>query len=154
MGLPGVGKTTVSRLLYRRIPLSQHVDGDDLWRIHPFEVNDANISLVEKNIQALHQAFLAHPDLTHFVFSWVIGNVALFERIQQWFRDSSPVFFWLDCDKEVYLKRCQDDQRDPAIFARYDAWMTQYKQMPLIRLDTTNQSPIELVEEIWTRLSQ
>ena len=37
-GAPGAGKSVVGNLLFSRLDNSTFLDGDDVWRINPFEV--------------------------------------------------------------------------------------------------------------------
>jgi broad-specificity NMP kinase len=49
-GPPGIGKTTVARLLFRDLTDSAWLDGDDVWRINPFVVDGRTKRIVESNI--------------------------------------------------------------------------------------------------------
>lgn len=148
IGLPGVGKTTTGKYLYSQIPRSQYVDGDDLWRIHPFEVNDTNKQMVEHNIISVYQGFLNNPSLQYFIFSWVVANHDLLHKITTWFKDTNPIIVLLECNKETYIHRLQEDHRNPSILERYDKMQDSYKTMDVYRIDTTDKSVPDIMKEI------
>ena len=52
-GAPGVGKSTVANELLSRAGNSVWLDGDDLWRVQPFIVNEVTKDMVEKNMEVL-----------------------------------------------------------------------------------------------------
>ena len=57
-GPPGVGKTTVLGYLPRAFERCACLDADDVWRVHPFEVNDATRGIAEGNVVAVVRGYL------------------------------------------------------------------------------------------------
>lgn len=150
IGLPGVGKSTTGKHLYSQLPRSQYVDGDDLWRIHPFEVTDINKEMVEHNIKSVYQGFQKNRLLQYFIFSWVVANHELLHKITTWFKDTNPIIVLLECNKGTYIHRLQEDQRDLSILDRYEEMQSNYNEMDVHRVDTTDKSIPDIIKEIQT----
>ena len=58
-GPPGVGKTAVARELFSGFSGSAWLDGDDVWRMNPFESNERTQPIVEANIPFVLSSYLA-----------------------------------------------------------------------------------------------
>ena len=67
-GAPGTGKTEVARGLFNRLPNSAWLDGDDVWRMNPFTVDDTTIALAHSNVGAVLRNYLA-AGFSHVIFS-------------------------------------------------------------------------------------
>ena len=50
-GASGIGKSTVTVLLLKNLKNCVLLDGDDLWRMNPFKVDENSKAMVEKNIR-------------------------------------------------------------------------------------------------------
>ena len=57
-GTMGVGKSTVSQILKRKLPNSVFLDGDWCWDASPFQVTPETKEMVVKNIWAVLNNFL------------------------------------------------------------------------------------------------
>jgi ABC-type cobalamin/Fe3+-siderophores transport system ATPase subunit len=79
-GAPGVGKSTVAKILLNQMDNSVWLDGDDLWRMHPFVVDSIKEEMVEKNIQYVLQSFL-ETGFSFIIFSWVLHDNSIVKRI-------------------------------------------------------------------------
>jgi type II secretory pathway predicted ATPase ExeA len=79
-GPPGVGKTTVSRLLFERLTDSAWLDGDDVWRINPFVVDDRTKAIVESTIAHVLRSYL-EVGYPYVILSWVLHRQDLIDRI-------------------------------------------------------------------------
>ena len=58
-GVMGVGKTTVSKKLYKELENSFWLDGDNCWTMNPFIVNEENKDMVLNNISFILNNFLS-----------------------------------------------------------------------------------------------
>ena len=80
-GPMGVGKTAVSRELKNILADSVFLDGDNLWDMHPFTVNDATKKCVISNIVACLCNFLACPQFKNIIFCWVMHEQYIIDEI-------------------------------------------------------------------------
>ncbi len=71
-GPMGVGKSAVSRELQRVLPDCALLDGDNLWDMRPFVVNEDTKACVLANIIACLNNFLACPQFKNIIFCWVM----------------------------------------------------------------------------------
>ena len=85
-GAPGVGKSTVVTELFAQIDRSVWLDGDDVWRMHPFMVNDATMQMVERNIQFVLRSFLK-TGFSCILFTWVLHQDSIVKRLLQGLED-------------------------------------------------------------------
>lgn len=79
-GAMGVGKSTLADSLNRSLSASVWLEGDDLWRMDPFIVNDATKQMVLKNIGFVLSSFL-NSQFQHVIFSWVMHKKSIIEQI-------------------------------------------------------------------------
>ena len=71
-GTMGVGKTTVGRILKRRLEACVLLDGDWCWDAHPFVVTPETKQMVEDNIVYLLNNFIHCSAYQHIIFCWVM----------------------------------------------------------------------------------
>lgn len=154
MGAPGVGKTSTARQLLETIPKAQWVDADDLWRIHPFEVDNHNKTMVESNIKHIYQSFIDNPNLDTMIFTWVIPHQTLLNNIHKWFNQTDNLTVILTCDKTHYRQRLSQDNRNiKRQLENYDTLHKSYQAMGLPSLDTTHltiNDTVEQIHHLWT----
>ena len=81
-GPPGVGKSTVGRRLFERLPSVAWLDGDDVWRIRPFVVNDTTRAQVEGNIVAVMRGHL-EAGFDEALLTWVLHRQDLVDRLAE-----------------------------------------------------------------------
>ncbi|AUD64737.1 hypothetical protein BK011_03230 [Tenericutes bacterium MZ-XQ] len=151
-GAPGIGKTTAAKVLYQRINHAQYVDVDDLWRIHPFIVNEENKVLVETNLKHLYQSFLDHPTLEHFIVTWVVPTEGLKNLIFEWFKDSEVHFYRLVAKEDVYLKRLINDHRDQTKFDDYKAINSKNEYKDVKTIDVSEMDIKDVVDVLYQEL--
>jgi dephospho-CoA kinase len=115
-GAPGVGKSTVANLLNLHLSPSVWLDGDDLWRMHPFSVTTRTKEMVLRNIRYLLASFLSES-FDYILFSWVMHEPWIVRQIM---RDIDPaghilLHVTLICSDQTLLKRISGDsvKRDP-----------------------------------------
>lgn len=154
MGPPGIGKTSVAKVLYQRINASQYIDADDLWRIHPFIVDDNNKQMVESNIKHLYQTFVDNPNLSHMIFTWVIPHEPLFNLVNEWFHKTDNTFILLTANKAIYHSRLIKDDRDLSILNDLPAINANYDKMDVKRIDTTELTIKQIVDTIISLISE
>ena len=80
-GTMGVGKTTVSQILKKRLPNAVYLDGDWCWDASPFQVTTETKSMVLDNICHLLGNFLRCSAYENIVFSWVMHEQSIIDTI-------------------------------------------------------------------------
>lgn len=80
-GTMGVGKTTVSQILKKRLPNAVYLDGDWCWDASPFQVTEETKSMVLDNICHLLSNFLRCSAYENIVFSWVMHEQTIIDNI-------------------------------------------------------------------------
>lgn len=149
-GVPGAGKTSVAKVLNKRLDRSVWLDGDWCWMMNPFVVNDENKAMVESNIYHLLNNFLKNSSYRHVVFNWVIGHDPLMEKILSNIdtRDSLIYKFSLVCDENILRQRMIKDGRGKDQIEDSLNRQSNYYSMNTIKVDTSNLSISEVVNEI------
>lgn len=149
-GAPGVGKTEVTKRLYKRIRPSAWLDGDWCWKINPFEVNDENKRLVESNMIHILNNYLHHKKIEVILFNWVIPMMSLMDHIlkQLDLVDVRVLMVTLMCDPEILKKRLLKDQRSQDNMTNSLKLLKKYKDMDTIKIDTSSYELDEVVDQI------
>ena len=80
-GTMGIGKTTVSQLLKRRLEHAVFLDGDWCWDADPFIVTDETKEMVLDNITHLLQGFLRCSAYQNVIFCWVMHEQSIIDDI-------------------------------------------------------------------------
>jgi len=85
-GAPGVGKSTVARKIFTHLDNCVWLDGDNLWRMNPFIVNEKTKQMVERNIHYVLRSFIKE-DFSYVLFTWVLHLNQLLNGFCQPFPD-------------------------------------------------------------------
>lgn len=150
-GAPGVGKTTVGRLVYSQLKNSAFLDGDEVWRINPFEVNEKTKGIVENNINfVLRNYFVSGYE--HVVLAWVLHHQSIIDRLINQLDSLKPEIHILTlvADEDALLDRLKADTeitRSPAIAKDR---LRQSLILESKKIDTTGVKPEETA---WSILS-
>ena len=148
-GAPGVGKSVVGNLLFSKLDNSAFLDGDDVWRTNPFEVNEATKNLVEDNIvSVLRNYFKARYE--YIILTWVLHRQSIIDRILDQLDDVefSTHIFTLTADEKTLLSRLQmDEDRKTNPDIALDR-LEQSMKLNTTKIDTTAMKPEDIVDEI------
>lgn len=158
-GVMEVGKTTISKALYKKLDNSFWLDGDNCWMMNPFEVTDENKFMVLDNISYILNNFIKNSKSKYIIFNWVIHTEDIMKDILNKI-DSSSVDVYkitLMCSKENLINRINKDIK---LGLRYEDNIKRsldrlelYNKMDTIKIDTSNKSIEDIVDEIKVILS-
>lgn len=153
-GVMGVGKTTVSKKLYKYLEASFWIDGDNCWMMNPFIVNEENKAMVLDNIGFMINSFLKNSDTKYVVFNWVIQNDNIMKDVLSRIRveDIEVYKITLMCSKEELISRIENDValglRDEDNIKRSLERYDMYESMDTIKVDTTGKEVWKTINEI------
>lgn len=149
-GTPGVGKSTVSKLLNQQIENSAWLDGDWCWMMNPFIVNEENKAMVESNIYHHLNNYLKNSSLKVIIFSWVIGHDQLMDKIISNIDIGSEHTYKITfmCDNDILRQRLLIDGRSEERIKNSIDRQKNYHLMNTIKIDTSKLSVEETVKEI------
>ena len=77
----GIGKTTVSQLIKRKLDNSVFLDGDWCWDAHPFQVTEETKKMVLENICFLLNQFIHCSAYQNIIFCWVLHEQNIIDTI-------------------------------------------------------------------------
>ena len=153
-GVMGVGKTTVSKKLYKELENYFWLDGDNCWAMNLFIVNYENKEMVLNNIGFILNSYLSNSTSKYVVFNWVIQSDDIMNEVLKRINTENIEIYkiTLMCTKEELIKRIENDVklglRDSKNIERSLERYDMYKAMDTIKLDTTGKSIDEIIKEI------
>lgn len=147
-GAMGVGKTEISKALYKKLNNSVWLDGDWCWMMNPFIPNETNKKMVIENINFLLKNFLENPNIEYVIFNWVIHLEEIYDLFLSELEEIEFDLkkFTLICSEEELIKRVTSDfekngRTDRNVEACVER-LKMYQNMNTIKIDTTN-TPID-----------
>lgn len=154
-GTMGVGKTTVSQILKKKLPRSVFLDGDWCWDASPFVVNDSTREMVMDNVTHLLSNFIRCPEYENVIFCWVLHEEGIINEILARIPTDvcgSVHLLSLTSTASALKERLQKDItagiRLPDITERSIARLPLYESLPTVKIDTTDRSPEEVADLI------
>jgi cytidylate kinase len=153
-GTMGVGKSTTCKELNKALDKSVWLDGDWCWMMNPFIVNDENKKMVEDNIIYLLRSFLTNSSYEYVIFSWVIHTEEIFDMLLKRINDLEYDLFkiTLICSEESLkdriLKDIKNNLRESSTLKKGVERLPLYKNLDTIKIDTSETSISEVIDEI------
>ncbi len=153
-GAMGAGKSAVGRELNRLANKSVWLDGDDLWRMNPFTVNDSTKLMVMANIRAVINNFLACPDINCVIFTWVMHEQKIIDDILSGLTLEGVEVraVSLVLSEESLRRRLEKDiaagMRQPDIVERSLGYLKKYDLLDTEKLDVSGISPEKAAKKI------
>lgn len=153
-GTMGIGKTTVCRVLKRKLEHAVFLDGDWCWDSDPFQVTEETKSMVLDNICYMLNNFLKCSAYSNVVFCWVMHEQSIIDQILTRVdtKNCKIQKISLICDEETLKKRLQLDIKNGIrladVIERSLARLKCYTNLDTLKIDTSEKSPEEIAEEI------
>lgn len=158
-GTMGVGKTTLSHLLRKKLTPSVFLDGDWCWMMEPFTVNDQNKEMVQQNIAFLLRQFLENPGIENVIFCWVMHQQEIIDGLLARLEGLPFQFysFSLTCSAEGLRRRLERDiasgLRAPGVVERTLPRLPLYQKLNTVLIDADQGVEAEL-EAVLTHIYQ
>lgn len=153
-GTMGVGKTTISQCLKRRLDKTAFLDGDWCWDMNPFMVNEETKTMVLDNITHILNNYIHCSAYEYIIFCWVMHEQSIIDDVlsQLDMTECQLVNISLVCDDEALTKRIQNDIdheiRKPEALQNSLIRLSMYQKLDTYKLDITNLSVEEAAKHI------
>lgn len=150
----GVGKTTISQQLKHSLDNSVFLDGDWCWDGHPFQVNEETKAMVIDNICYVLNNFLSCSAYDNIIFCWVMHEQSIIDTILNNLHTENCIVHCisLTTDPDTLIKRLSKDVesgiRNHEVIDRSVARLPLYQNLNTIKVDTTDKSIEDIVNEI------
>ena len=148
-GAPWVGKTTCARDVFEGLDNFAWLDGDDVWRVNPFSVQDPRLRDSDANMSFVLQTYLLAP-FDYVVFSSVVLTdqpitSGILNAIDV--PEYDIIFFMLLCSPEALRTRSllRDGESSPD--PRFDI---SARTMDAIQIDTSDMTAADVAAQILT----
>ena len=153
-GPMGVGKTTAGQLLKIKLNNCVFLDGDWCWDMKPFQVTPETKKMVIENICFLLNNFIRCPAYENIIFCWVMHEQTIVDNIISRLNteNCSIIKISLICTDEMLRERLEKDVADGVrksdVIPRGLAYLPLYSKVGSVKIDTSEKTPEEVVEEI------
>ena len=153
-GTMGVGKTTVCQRLKMTLHNSVFLDGDWCWDANPFQVTEETKTMVLDNICYLLNSFLRCAAYEHVILGWVMHEQTIIDHITANLNMDNCAVRSISlvaneaCLRERLLKDVAQGRRTADVVERSIPWLPLYLQLNTIKIDTSNKSVQQIVDEI------
>lgn len=153
-GTMGVGKSTVSQFLKRKLPNSVFLDGDWCWDARPFLVTEETKAMVMQNICCVLNNYLKCTAYENVIFCWVMHEQAIInEIVSRLHTDNCTIAaVSLICSEQELIQRLQKDItagiRTPDVIERSVARIPFYQLLDTIKIDTSGKLAEAIASEI------
>jgi len=142
------GKSTCAELLFKHLDNSAWLDGDDVWRVNPWSLDDPRLRTSDINMAFVIQTYLQskfdYVLLSSIVLSVPSITTGILERIHG--VEYDLLSFTLICDEATLMERARqrDDNANPSFLLLEEA----KNLVNTIKIDTANKKPEEIVDEM------
>ena len=148
-GAPAVGKSVVGSLLHAKLDNSAFLDGDDVWRINPFEVTEKTKSIVERNIVFVLRNYI-EAGYEYAILAWVLHQQSIIDHLLENLNDLTfrVHIFTLICDEVTLVERRQQQGKEGRDIEIAIDRLRQSLTLKTEKLDTSYLKPDEIVSRI------
>jgi broad-specificity NMP kinase len=146
----GVGKTSICKELNKKLTNSVWLDGDWCMMMNPWNVTEENKKMFVDNIHYLLNNFLSNPTFEFVIFSWVIPQEDMINYLIKRLSNNrfESVKITLVCEENKLRDRMIKDGRDDFTIERSMIYQEAYKSFDTVKVDTTELSVLETVDEV------
>ena len=146
----GVGKSTICKILYKKMDKSIWLDADWCWMMNPICFTDENINMIESNTLFLLRNYLNNTFYQNVIFSWVIDKEVVFKRFLSKLKDIDYklVIVTITCLEEELKKRLRQRGIEDEIFLDSIINSNLYDEMKSKKIDNTYNSIEESVNKV------
>jgi broad-specificity NMP kinase len=142
------GKSTCAKILFKRLDNAAWLDGDDVWRVNPWSLDDPRLRTSDINMAFVLQTYLQskfdYVILSSIVLSVPSITAGILERINGVEYDLLSVT--LMCDEATLMERAR--QRDNNANPNFLLLEETKTLVNTIKIDTANKKPEEIVDEM------
>lgn len=142
------GKSTCAEILFKRLHNSAWLDGDDVWHVNPWSLDDPRLRTSDINMAFVLQTYLQSRFDYVILSSIVLSDPSITSRILGRINDVEYdlLSFTLMCDEATLTKRARqrDDQANPCFIVLEETRAL----TNTIKIDTANKQPEEVVDEM------
>lgn len=155
-GTMGVGKSTVSKELMKRLQPSVYLDGDWCWNMNPFVVNEENKQMVLRNIGFLLRSYLENSSYEYVIFCWVMHQEQIVKQILEQVKGLlfQPFVFTLTCSQDTLRDRLTSRMQAegktdiPRKVEESVNRLKLYEKMDSTKIDVTDITPLQAADSI------
>lgn len=150
----GVGKTTVSKLLCKKLPKCVYLDGDWCWNMDPFVVCDETKVMVVDNICHMLNNFIKCSVFENVIFAWVLHEQNIIDGIVSRLdtEELNIVSVSLVASENILKSRLQKDidagLRSSDVIDRSIVMLPLYENLNTIKIDTDNLTAEQVAQKI------
>lgn len=155
-GTMGVGKTTVSQQLKKKLPNSVFLDGDWCWDADPFQVTEETKAMVMRNICFLLNSFLHCTAYENIIFCWVMHEQSIIDSIIEKLDKQQCMIKNISLtvgETELRARLSKDvleGIRTEDVIERSVARIPMYERLNTIKIETNGKTVEMIVDEIKT----
>ncbi len=153
-GTMGVGKTTVCKELKKELKNSVFLDGDWCWDADPFQVTEETKAMVLRNICYMLNSFIHCSAYDNVIFCWVMHEQSIIDGILRELDTTNCIVrtISLTVDEPNLWGRLAADVahgiRTADVIERSIKRISMYSELDTIKINTSNKSVPEVVNEI------
>ena len=150
----GVGKTTVSQMLKKKLDNAVFLDGDWCWDADPFVVSDETKAMVMDNIHHTLNNFIKCSAYQNIVFGWVMHVQSIIDDVINGLEkdDCRVIPISLTCTADTLKERLGKDIengiRTADVLERSLVRIPMYESLNTIKINTDNKPVEEIAIEI------
>lgn len=142
------GKSTCAEILFKHLYNSAWLDGDDVWQVNPWSLDDPRLCTSDINMAFVLQIYLQSKFDYVILSSIVLSDPSITARILERINgvEYDLLSFTLMCDEATLTERAR--QRDATANLHFVVLEMTKTLVNTIKIDTTNKTPEDTVNEM------